>query len=236
MTDSKMPRLATCLAAAAGAGAAAYATYVAATWWRYGKRQATAETDTLLDVFMSDYEVGARHEIAVRAPADVAFAIACGEHVGDSAIVKALFTMREWIFGAPSQRVTVAGGLVEQIKAVGWAVLAEEHGREIVFGAVTQPWKADVAFRAVGREDFARFAEPGYVKIIWTLRADPVGDDRCLVSTETRVATTSPDARARFRWYWSFLSPGIKLIRLVMLSQIKCQAERQAAGVPAVAA
>jgi hypothetical protein len=31
-------------------------------------------------------------------------------------------------------------GLVDQAKAWGWSELAEDPGREIVFGAVTQPW------------------------------------------------------------------------------------------------
>ena len=235
MKHKTLSPLVTCLAATAGVGAAAYAAYVAATWIGYGKPKPSPGNDTLLDIFMPDYEVGTHHDVAVNAASDVAFAAACGDHVGDSAVITALFTMREWIFGAPQDRVEVAGGLVEQVKAVGWAILAEVPDREIVFGAVTQPWKSDVAFRAIAREDFASFAEPGYVKIVWTLRADPITADRCVVCTETRVATTSPDARARFRWYWSFLSPGIKLIRLAMLRQIKSQAERLSPVAPATA-
>jgi hypothetical protein len=32
-----------------------------------------------------------------------------------------------------------------------------------------------------------------------------------------------PDARKKFRWYWSFLSPGIIVIRRVMLAPDKCR-------------
>jgi hypothetical protein len=77
---------------------------------------------------------------------------------------------------------------------------------------------------------FTAFDDPGYVKIVWMMRADVDGASRSVARTETRVATTDADARARFRWYWSFLSPGIKLIRLVMLSQTKARAEAELAA------
>ncbi|PYR46798.1 MAG: hypothetical protein DMF89_20885, partial [Acidobacteria bacterium] len=46
--------------------------------------------------------------------------------------------------------------------------------------------------------------------------------------TETRVATTDPTARAKFRRYWSFFSPGIILIRWMSLGPLKAEAERRA--------
>jgi hypothetical protein len=95
------------------------------------------------------------------------------------------------------------------VKSLGWGVLAETPGREIVFGAVTKPWEANVVFRALPPDEFAAFDEPDYVKIVWNLRADPVGPDESVFRTETRVVTTNPAARTRFRWYWSFFSPGI---------------------------
>ena len=93
--------------------------------------------------------------------------------------------------------------------ALGWGVLAEIPGREIVVGAVTRPWMAQVVFRALPPDEFARFHEPGYVKIVWTLRADPIGADESVFRTETRAAATDPSARIKFRRYWSFFSPGI---------------------------
>ena len=215
------------LAVMAGTGAAAYAAYVATTWVRYGPCGTRRDTDPLLDAFVPDCEVGLHHHVIVDAPADVALSIACTERMGDSMIVNTLFRMRELIFGAPAKKIEVAGGLVEQLTAIGWTILAEVPGREIVFGAVTQPWKSDVEFRGIPAKEFASFAEPGYVKIAWTLRADPVAADRCIVTSDTRVATTSADARRRFRWYWSFLSPGMTLIRLAMLAQVKREAERR---------
>ena len=40
--------------------------------------------------------------------------------------------------------------------------------------------------------------------------------------------TTDPTARAKFRRYWSFMSPGIILIRWMSLGPLKADAERRA--------
>lgn len=218
------------LAAGVGVAAGAYAAYVATTWVRYGRPQppTPAEDDSLLNAFMPDAEVATRHHIAVGAPAAVAFATACTADM-QSPLIAAIFKMREMIFGKPTHQIAMPPGFAEALKAIGWEVLAEVPGREIVFGTVTQPWRNDAVFRAVPANEFAAFSDPGYVKIALTLRADPVDENSCTVRTETRVATTSPDARARFRWYWAFLSPGIRVIRVAMLSQVKRMAEDEAA-------
>ena len=119
-------------------------------------------------------------------------------------------------------------GLLADMQSLGWRVLAETPGREIVVGAVTQPWMANVTFRGLAPDAFRAFHEPGYVKIVWTLRADPVGSSESIFRTETRVATTDVTARKRFRWYWARFSAGIVLIRRVMLRNLKREAERRA--------
>ena len=94
-------------------------------------------------------------------------------------------------------------------------------------GAVTQPWMADVVFRPLPPDEFASFQEPDHVKIVWTLRADPVGTEASIFRTETRVVSTDPAARRKFRRYWAFASPGIILIRWASLGPLKSEAERR---------
>ena len=95
-------------------------------------------------------------------------------------------------------------------------------------GAVTQPWEANVVFRPLPPEEFVAFHEPDYVKIVWTLRADPIGADASIFRTETRATATDATARSKFRRYWSFLSPGIILIRRASLKPLRAAAERRA--------
>jgi hypothetical protein len=130
----------------------------------------------------------------------------------------------------------VPAGLVEMATALGWVVLAEVPGRELVVGAVTQPWRADVEFRSIPPDQFAAFQEPGYVKIAWTLRVDPLEEGRSLFRTETRATTTDAASRAAFRRYWSLFSPGIVLIRRASLGMLKSEAERRWSARPAAGA
>ena len=88
-----------------------------------------------------------------------------------------------------------------------------------------------MTFRSVPADDFAAFAEPDYVKIAWTVRADPLDEKSAVFRTETRVLPTDAAARAKFRRYWPFFSPGIKLIRRVALREVRSQAARARGGV-----
>jgi hypothetical protein len=212
-----------------GAAVGSYAALVASAWLRYGETRTANgdEADELLDRFMPVYDVVERHHVRVAAPADVTLAAAAGIDPDQSAIVRAIFKGRELAMGSRLARRVEARGFVPRMRAMGWGVLDEVPDREIVMGAVTQPWLADVVFRALPPGEFAAFREPGFAKIVWTLRADPIGDNESIFRTETRVATTDRAARARFRQYWSFVSPGIVLIRWLLLAPVRAEAERR---------
>lgn len=218
---------------ALGAAAAAYAAYVATAWWRYGHASSPdpGAKDVLLDRFMASYEIAERHQINVAAPAEITFDAARELDLNQSSIVRAIFKTREVVLGADADTVQRPRGIVALTTSLGWGVLAEVPHHELVLGAVTQPWKANVAFHALPPDEFAAFNDPGYVKIVWTLRVDPVGADRSLFRTETRALATDAEARRKFRRYWSFLSPGIIVIRWMSLGPLKADAERRAMAV-----
>jgi len=94
-------------------------------------------------------------------------------------------------------------------------------------GAVTRPWEADVHFRSLPPDEFARFDAAGYAKIVWNLAAAPLDAEHSLFSTETRVVTTDAVSRERFRRYWTLLSPGIVLIRRLSLRLVRADAEQR---------
>lgn len=219
------------VAAGVAVAAASYAAYVAATWYHYGRvtDQAGGDaTDPLLDQFMPIYDVAERHHVSIAAPAEIAFQAATEMSLQGSAVVRGIFKAREWIMGSRVARGVDELPFLAQMRAIGWGMLAEVPGREVVMGAVTQPWMADVVFRPLPPEEFVAFHEPGFVKIVWTLRADSLDAAQSIFRTETRVFTTDPTARAKFRRYWSFLSPGIIVIRRMLLGPLKAEAERRA--------
>ena len=223
-------------AGAIGAAAGAYAGYVGVTWLRYGHTapSKTDEADPLLDRFIPAYDVVERHHIHVAAPAEMTFAAACEQDLMSLPIARAIFRARELVLGSEPGTATQPRGLLEMTKSIGWGVLAEVPGRELVMGAVTQPWEANVVFQPLPPAEFAAFNEPGFVKIAWTLRADPIGTDASIFRTETRAVATSTVSRAKFRRYWSLLSPGIIVIRWASLRPLKTEAERGARLEPAV--
>jgi len=217
-------------AALLGAGAASYAAFVGAMWLRYGHPDAPSEdeADPLLDAFMPNYDVAERHHVGVDAPAAVTFGALMDMDLEQSFLIRAIFKGREVLLGAEPDRKVRPRGLVAITKELGWVVLADVPGHEVVMGAVTRPWEPNVVFRGVPPEQFAAFNEPDYVKIVWTLRADAVSPHRSIARSETRVVATDAPARQKFRWYWSRFSAGILLIRQVSMRLVKREAERRA--------
>jgi hypothetical protein len=220
------------LALAAGAAAAGYAALVVLNRARYGEPRAGDATpgDSLLDQFIPQPEVVEHHEIEIDAPAEIVLATAKAFELLNSPVVRAIIRARELVMGGEPDTRPHPDKLLEQMQSIGWVVLAEQAGRELVMGAVTQPWLAAPVFRSISPDKFLSFDEPGFVKIVWTLRADPIDDGRSTFTTETRVCTTDAEARARFRTYWSFVAPGVQLIRVAMLSPLKRAAEREYRG------
>jgi hypothetical protein len=177
---------------------------------------------------MPSYDVAERHHVRIAAPSALTLAAAREVDLQGSPLVRAIIKAREVILGATPDDRPRLRGLLAEVQSLGWGVLAEVPQREVVVGAVTKPWEANVTFRALPPDRFAAFSEPGYVKIAWTLRAESIGTTDSIFRTETRAVATDATARAKFRRYWSFLSPGIILIRWAILGPLKSEAERRA--------
>ena len=203
--------------------------YVATRWLRYGHVRKRRGRPTLLDRFLPECEVLERHQTRVAAPADVTFVAARSMSLMGSPLVRAIFRGRELLMRSSAKQPDeqLRQSLIDDCLSIGWGVLAQEPGREIVLGTVTQPWVSDVKFRALPPDEFAAFDKPGFAKIAWTIRAEPLGLETSRFYTETRVATTDADARKRFRRYWTMVSPGVRLIRRESLRLIRADAEHR---------
>ena len=179
-----------------------------------------------IDRFIPDADVRERHETIVHAPADLVFDVAENFAMERIPIVRAIFWLR-----ARLMRSASAGPArplrMKELTTLGWGVLARTPGRELVAGAVTQPWLGTVTFRPVAPGSFATFAEPDLVKIVWTLEAEPLGPALTYFRSQTRVLATDDGARKKFRHYWSRVSPGILLIRRLVGRGVRREAERR---------
>lgn len=229
-TSKRLTSLATLCAAGVGVGVASYGAYAGTAWLKYGRprRSVRTEADGVLDCFMPRYDVVERHHINVKAPAPITFAAACEFDILEPRVIRAIFKARELLLGSTPDDVERPREFLALTKSLGWGVLNETPDHEVIMGAVTQPWKADVVFRALPPGDFAEFHEPDCVKIAWTLRADPLGEAASVFLTETRAVATNAAAWIKFRRYWALMSPGIVLIRYLTLAPIRAEAERRA--------
>ena len=224
-------RLARSAAGIVAGAAAGYAAYASLQWARYGSPIRRGTPDMLLDRLMPEYEVCLRHSSTVHAPAGAAFDALCDlDFQRLPAPVHALFETRARLMGAEYTENEAPKGLVDQLAAFGWTLAPESSSRELVLVTATKPWQPAPVFRPVPAAEFKDFDEPGYAKIALSLGTRDRGTSESEVFTETRVQTTDPVSRARFRRYWSLVAPGVALIRAALLRRVRVAAESSTAA------
>lgn len=183
----------------------------------------------LTDKYLPKFDVREYHETRVNAPADAAYDALRSLDLNRSWIVRTLFAIRT----LPSRLqpgkspAPESGTFLEQALALGWIILEEVPGRELVAGAVTQPWAPVARFQGLPPAEFIGFSNPGFTKIVWAIAARPVMSEVTLLSTETRVLATDEASKRKFRRYWWVFGAGIRLIRRVGLTMAKRQLRRQ---------
>jgi hypothetical protein len=188
---------------------------------------ATAEP-LLIDQFMPAYDLAVVHSRVLRAPPERCF---------KTVVDFDLFQLRAFrvLIGARGLPQRLADELrrrgdqagvsspptfrLRDLPSMGWMLLGERPGRELVFGQVGKPWKprGGAPTEPVTRAQFAAFDDRGFAKLVESTRVDPYGERSAIVTTETRVRCTDPDSRRRFRRYWLVVGPCSHLLRKTAL-------------------
>ena len=184
----------------------------------------------LIDTYLPKYDVHDYREARVTVEPATAFAALRALDLEKSLIVRMLFAIRTLpsrfrVHESVKNTPRVARSFVDSMLDIGWVILEEAPGEELVAGTVTQPWEATVRFRGLSPAEFVAFEEPGFTKIVWNIAARE-SEGGAIISTETRVLATSHGARRRFRRYWSMVSPGVKLIRRIALAKVRRELRR----------
>jgi len=183
---------------------------------------------SLLQKYLPSYDTREYHEAQVRAEAGDAYAAFRSLDLERSRVVRLLFAIRNLpsrFRRRETRPDTPSTSFLDAVLALRWRVLEEVPDREIVVGAVTQPWAPVVRFRGLSGPEFVEFAEPGFTKIARGIAATPEAPGVTRVVTETRVAATDPVSRKRFRRYWRVVSPFVRLIRRISLRMIQRELE-----------
>jgi hypothetical protein len=186
----------------------------------------------LLDEFMPEYDVHEIHAIQIHAPPARIYAAIHEVSVSDLGVANGLVFLRSLPSllrgkAPPSSRRT-SKPLFKLSPNSNFFLLAEEPSRELVIGFVGKFWKPAGRewHRCSGSEEFVEFDDPDFAKAAWNLYIDREADGWCRLSTETRVLGTDPQARRKFKAYWSVIYPGSAYLRRVLLKAIKRRAER----------
>ena len=150
-----------------------------------------------LDVVMPEFDHNEVHAIEVDAGPERAVASFLAAPAAPGRVVRMLFRLR-----GVRTRPTIEGLLT----GIGFSVLSRSP-TEVVVGGSGRPWTPRGGIRA-----FAD-ARPDEVRVAVDVRATPLGEGRCVLSTETRIQAVDDAARRAFRKYWRVVGPFSGLIR-----------------------
>ena len=194
----------------------------------------TSGPHALLDDFVPAYQFHEFHSTRIHAPPGIVFRAIQEVTASEIRLYRTLTWIRSPHFGrapagvlnAPPERPVLESAL-----RGGFMALAEDPGREIVFGTIGAGPPLEIHAGGPHPADFARFNRPGYAKIAMNFHIEqaPDGDGDSILTTETRIFTTDARAQRRFAPYWRIIYPGSSLIRVMWLGAIKRRAESHAA-------
>ena len=188
----------------------------------------------LLKRLVPEYHYGEVHSTRLFAPPERALAAVRSVTLGEMPVVRLLFAVRSLpalVAGKRGLPTGTAEPLYEQMLDFGFVLLAEDPGRELVFGGIGQIFRASGGSRPVFRnaDGFRAFGEPGYAKVAMNFSAE-VRAGGTELRTETRVLATDAASRRRFGRYWRLIRPGSALTRRTWLGAAKRRAQRATLG------
>jgi hypothetical protein len=191
---------------------------------------------TVLDRLVPSFQAVEGHSATIAASADQVWAALAEVTIGELRLFRLLMGLRVLpgrLRGRPRARFDADEPLLDWAVRFGFTIVGEEVRRELVVGAIGQPWRLSGgrAMAVAGGEDFAAFDQAGYAKMAANFRLAPIAGGRAIrLSTETRVACTDARSARRFARYWWLIRPASGAIRRSWLVAIKRRAERHPDG------
>jgi hypothetical protein len=191
---------------------------------------------TVLDRLAPTFQAAERHSATIAASTDQVWAALTQVTVSELGLFRLLMDLRMLpgrLLGRPHARFDADEPLLDWAVRFGFTILGEEVRRELVVGAIGQPWRlVGGRGRAVaGGDAFAAFDQAGYAKMAANFRLAPLAGGRAVqLTTETRVACTDAASARRFARYWWLIRPASGVIRRSWLAAIKRRAERRPNG------
>jgi hypothetical protein len=132
-------------------------------------------------------------------------------------IIRGLFYLRslpERLAGHPRAPSTLyLDDLVSTPEHPGFQILSNDPPHELTVGAIGKVWQPDITFVHVPDAlRYASFAEPGFIKVAWSLRVESL-ESSARLSLELRVDATDATSWSKFQHYFRLIGPGSRFIR-----------------------
>ena len=183
------------------------------------------EARTRNDEFLPDYDFRSVYQVRIHAACSVVYECLLQSDFTDLRLTRLLMALRS---GKRMPRHGAPDGLLQRLRGTGFIVLEEVPNDEIVIGVAGRFWRPDGGrCMELTEADFVNFSRTGFVKAAWNfvVRAILVETETTILSTETRIQCFGPEARWKFRIYWSLVGPFSGLIRRELLQAVKTKAE-----------
>jgi hypothetical protein len=163
--------------------------------------------------------------IDLAVPPQAAWEIVRHLDLGKFPIVHALFAIRTLpnrLAGRASEPLRLRiDDLVSSPGDPGFQILADDPPHEVVVGAIGKVWQPDIPFLQVDDANaYARFVDPGWVKVAWALRVTPLGERDSRVECEVRVDATDDASWRKFVSYFRVIGAGSRFIRRSVLNRL----------------
>jgi hypothetical protein len=179
-----------------------------------------------LDAVMPVWQFRVVHSLEIDAPPARVYSALKQVRADEITFFQTLTWIRRGGRAAPESILNAAGRepLLDIATRSGFVTLADDPARELVIGTVVV---APPAARGgtLTPAVFQMTLPPGFALAAMNFRITPIGSDRSLVSTETRVFANSDDARRQFAPYWRIIYPGSAIIRRMWLRAIAQRAK-----------
>ncbi|MEV6958168.1 hypothetical protein AB0M97_02980 [Streptomyces sp. NPDC051207] len=184
-----------------------------------------------LDAWLPVSHWSTRHDRFVAAPPETVSRAVREVRTREMRLVRPLVAARslpsQLLRRGAEQRAAADADTLSAMRQLGFIVLDDVPGADLVLGFAGQPWNPIVS-RAVVPDltpaDFDAFRRPHFVKGAYALWTEPEGAGTRLF-TETRVYAIDRGAARRFRPYWLLIEPFSALIRRDWLAAIGRRAE-----------
>jgi len=178
----------------------------------------------LIESFIPNPDAVETRKIEIAASREAVYQALWTTDLGGSLIIKSLMSLRSLpgIISHPKRLRHLPRQITLQtIIERGFGQLAEEPGREVVLGVEGQFWRPTGNILPFSKEMFRGPVQPGLARGVWNFAVHDAGQERTVLSTETRVVCGDAASRLKFRAYWTVVRPFSGLIRMIMLRAVK---------------